>query len=62
MKKFLTIIRTEFTYALLAERNIQKAEKIRLEFEKNAEKYPYPSDVESEREFIKIAIDKFNNV
>lgn len=58
MKKFPTVIRTEYAYALIAVKNSEKAEKIKAEFEKIAITYPYQSDIESERELIKIAKGK----
>lgn len=54
MKNYPSVIRTEYLYALLAEKNIEKAEKLKAQFEKCAEKYPYPSGIESERELIEI--------
>ncbi len=55
MKNYLSVIRTEYAYALLKERDVQKAEKIRKRFEKNARSYPYPADAQSERELLDIA-------
>ena len=40
MKNYLSVIRTEYAYALLKEKDTQKAEKIRARFEKNARSYP----------------------
>jgi len=55
MKKFPSVLRTEYAYALIAENDLKKAQKIMLEFEKVARTYPYSCDVESERELINIA-------
>ncbi len=55
MKNYLSVIRTEYAYALLKEKDTQKAEKIRERFEKNARSYPYPADAQSERELLDIA-------
>lgn len=55
MKTYLSVIRTEFTYALLAERDAAKAEKLRKRFEKSAKTWPYPGDVQSERELLECA-------
>lgn len=55
MKTYLSVIRTEFTYALLAERDTAKAEKLRKRFEKSAKAWPYPGDVRSERELLETA-------
>lgn len=55
MKKYPPILRTEYSYALLWEKDIQKANNFKEQFEKCAKTYPYESDVESERELMVIA-------
>lgn len=55
MGGFLTVIRTEYVYALLYEKNIDKAAKIKEQFEKRAKSYPYQVDVITERELIERA-------
>lgn len=55
MKKFPSVVRTEYAYALLALKDTTKANTARELFEKVAKTYPYPSDVQSERELIEIA-------
>ena len=55
MKTYPSVIRTEYVYALLGEKDVSKAEKMLELFEKCAKTYPYASDIESEREFIEIA-------
>lgn len=55
MKNYPQMIRAEYSYALLEESDQEKAEKIRQRFERAAESYPYPSDLESERELLEIA-------
>jgi len=55
MKKFPPILRTEYSYALLAEKDMEKAAGIIKQFEKAARSYPYQCDIESERELIAIA-------
>ena len=55
MKKFPSIIRTEYVYSLLALKDETSAKKARALFEKVAKTYPYPSDIQSERELIEIA-------
>jgi len=52
MKKHPSIIRSEYAYALLAEKDEGKAEKLLAQFEKVAKTYPHPQDIESERELI----------
>ena len=55
MKKFPSIIRTEYVYSLLVLKDVDKAKEARASFEKAAKTYPYPSDIQSERELIEIA-------
>lgn len=55
MKRFPTVLRTQYALALLFERDAAKAETIINEFEKVAKTYPYSQDIESERELIEIA-------
>lgn len=55
MKNFPTVLRTEYACALLAENDAQKADQIKAQFEKQALSYPYPSDIETERELMQIA-------
>ncbi len=56
MKRYPTVLRTEYTYALLVEQDREKAEAIRKEFEKMAKTYPHPVDIESERELLDYAV------
>lgn len=55
MKAFPTVLRTEYAYALLAQKDGQKAAEWKNLFEKNAKKYPHPSEIESERELMAYA-------
>ena len=55
MKDFPSVLRTEYAFSLLYEKNAEKAQKIRRRFEKIAETYPYASDIESEMELIEKA-------
>lgn len=55
MKKFPSVIRTEYVYSLLAQKDETKAKEARALFQKVAKTYPYPSDIQSERELIEIA-------
>jgi len=52
MKKFPSILRTEYAIALLYENNKEKANIIKAEFEKIAKTYPYQNDIISERELL----------
>lgn len=55
MKTFPSVIRTEYVYALLFEKDSEKAAKLKAQFEKRVKSYPYPNEVQSERELIEIA-------
>lgn len=55
MKNFPSVLRTEYALALLHEKDREKAEKMKLQFEKCAETYPYSSDIQSERELLNFA-------
>ena len=57
MKTFPSVLRTEYALELLANGQPKKAEKIKAKFEKMALKYPYPSDLQSERELMEYARD-----
>ena len=58
MKTFPSVIRTEYAYALLVEKDQGKAAKAMEAFDKVAKTYPYPNDINSERELIQIAAEK----
>lgn len=55
MKSSISVIRTEYVYALLVERDTKKAEKLKADFEKRKKSYPYEVDVESESELVATA-------
>ena len=58
MRRYPSVLRTEYALALLLEKNTARAEGIRAEFEKAAKSYPYPQETESERELICLALNK----
>lgn len=58
MKNFPSVLRTEYALALLAEENREKAEKLLEKFRKTEKTYPYPSDIQSERELLEIVQQK----
>lgn len=58
MKKYPSVIRTQYTYNLLIKKDIPTALKIKENFNKIAKKYPFKSDIESETELIQIAETK----
>ena len=55
MKRFPSVLRTQYAYALLAERDPAKARRFRAQFERIAKTYPYPADIRSERELMALA-------
>ena len=55
MKTNISVIRTEYVFALLGEKDEKKAEEILVRFEKAAKKWPSEADVESEKELIACA-------
>ena len=58
MKSYISVLRTEFAFALLRDRDPGKAEAVRKQFEKSAAAYPYPREAEGERELMAIAEQK----
>ena len=58
MKTFPSVIRTEYAYSLLNEHDLKSAAKSMAAFERIAATYPYPNDINSERELIQIVDDK----
>ena len=60
MKDTLSILRTQYAIALLYDGDQSKAEAIKAQFEKRAKTYPYPHEIDSERDLMKLAENKFN--
>ena len=60
MKTFPSVIRLEYAYRLLAEHDPEGAAKSMMTFEKVAATYPYPNDINTERELMEIVDDKVN--
>lgn len=58
MKRYPSVLRTEYAYSLLAKKEPENAKKILREFEKSARSYPYPGEIEAERELIAIVQEK----
>lgn len=54
MKKNPSVIRTQYAYYSLCENNLEKAREYKDLFEKIAASYPYPAEIESERELLNI--------
>lgn len=59
MKRFPSVLRTQYVLALLSEKDAARAEAIKNEFEKVAKTYPYAQDIESEKNLMRIAESKF---
>ncbi|MBR3333308.1 MAG: M50 family metallopeptidase [Clostridia bacterium] len=55
MRKYPSVLRTEYVYALLAEKDPEKAEKALAQFCQCTKSYPYPCEIEGETELIKLA-------
>ncbi|MBQ9933076.1 MAG: hypothetical protein IJO69_04495 [Ruminiclostridium sp.] len=55
MKKYPSVLRTQYAYALLGEGDRAKAEKLEGQFRKVGKSYPYPVEWEGERELIDLA-------
>lgn len=55
MKNFPSVVRTEYAYALLAEKDQTIAVQMKEKFDKMAKKYPYPSEIVAERELMSLA-------
>lgn len=60
MKTNISVIRTEYVFALLGEKDEKQAEEILSRFEAAAKKWPSEADVESEKELIACAREKFS--
>ena len=58
MKTFPSVIRLEYAYNLIAAQDPKAAAKSMEAFERVAATYPYPNDINTERELIKIADEK----
>ena len=55
MKTNISVLRTSYALALLSERDAAKAQKIAADFDRVAASYPYPCEVEGERELMQLA-------
>ena len=58
MKRFPSVLRTEYALAVLFEKDKIKAEKIQADFEKVSKTYPYKHEVDSERDLLRIVDQK----
>ena len=57
MKTNLSVLRTSYALALLSEKDAAKAQKLAADFDRVAARYPYPCEVEGERELMQLAIE-----
>lgn len=55
MKRFPSVLRTQYALALLWEKDVSRAETIKHDFEKAVKSYPYPHEIEAERDLMLIA-------
>ena len=55
MKTSLSVLRTTYALALFSEKDAAKAQKIAADFDRVASRYPYPCEVEGERELLQLA-------
>ncbi len=58
MKKYPSVLRTSYAMALLKDRDVEKASVCRKNFDRYAATYPYPAELEGEREMMAIAEQK----
>ena len=61
MRNFPSILRTQYAEALLKNHDEKTANAILAQFERIAKRYPHPSDIESERELLQAAMDKYED-
>lgn len=62
MKNTPSVIRSEYAYALLAEKDEKKAQELIALFEKVSKTYPYPREIEGERELLNLVNEKLLSV
>ena len=61
MKKYPSVLRTEYVYALLAEQNPKKAETFMEQFRQCTKSYPYPSEIEGESQLMALANERITS-
>ena len=61
MKRFPGVLRTQYAVALLRDHDAALALDVQTKFDRMALRYPYASDITSERELMRAALDKSNN-
>lgn len=59
MKNYPSILRTEYSLALLFENDAKKADKIKAQFDKASRKYPYQQEIQPEKAMMDLAQEKY---
>jgi hypothetical protein len=59
MKNYPSILRTEYSLALLFEKDTQKADKIKAQFDRSTRKYPYQQEIPPEKAMMDLAQEKY---
>ena len=62
MKQNPTVIRTQYVYELLVKKNVAAAQAAAKCFDKYTRQYPYPEEVTAERELMRIADTRFQQM
>lgn len=61
MKRFPGVLRTQYAVAILRDQDAALAADVQTKFDRMAVRYPYASDITSERELMRAALDKSNS-
>lgn len=61
MKRFPGVLRTQYAVALISNHDAALAADVQTKFDRMAVRYPYTSDITSERELMRAALDKSNS-
>jgi len=59
MKSYPSVMRTEYVYALLGEKEDSKARQLRDSFDKKVKSYTYPVEIQMEYELIDYAYSRY---
>ena len=58
MKRFPSVLRTQYAVAILRDQDAEQAASIQTAFDRMAVRYPYASDIASEQELMCAALKK----
>ncbi len=61
MRKFPSVLRTEYAIALIRDKNAEQAEKIKQKFKMQAKKYPYPQDIDLDHSLMEKALERYKS-